>query len=224
MGIFDSIENGIEKFTPGGGMMHSFLHPEEGYQEAQKATEKGWNEAKGFGTPYWQHGLDTYEGLKKAFESLLNPEKLENDWASGYEKSPYARQELAENQENGLNAASSMGLMGSSGALGNIQKGAGNIVAADRQNYLRDIMEKYMQGIGLGGNIYGTGASMGAHLGDLATRAGENQAGLRFGAKNAPGELLGHLLGGATSAASNMAAPGSGSLMGNTNQFNVGGG
>jgi hypothetical protein len=175
-------------------MIHSFLNPQEGYQRAQRESQAGWNEAKGYQMPFLQHGEEQYAPLNEARGALMNPAELENQWASGYETSPYAKQLLAQNQASGLDAASSMGLLGSSAALGNIQQGAGNIVQQDRQQYLNDLMQKYMQAIGLGENLYGTGAAAGANLGRQAQEQGTTMANLGFGEKNSPGNLLENLI------------------------------
>lgn len=176
-------------------MLHSFFNPDEAYRKAQEANQAGWDQAQGFEKPFWQHGLDQYGNLMGAEGALMDPAKLESQWAQGYETSPYAKQMLAQNQSSGLDAASSMGLMGSSGALQNIQTGAGNIVNQDRQQYMNDLMQKYLQGIGIGQNIYNTGAQMGSQLGQQAQRFGENQAGLKYGEYAAPGQQFGNILG-----------------------------
>jgi hypothetical protein len=175
-------------------MMHKFLHPEEAYESAQKAAQRGWDETKGFETPFMQHGLDQYGGLNEAEQKLMHPEQLQNEWAQGYETSPYAQRMLAMNSQQGQEAASSMGLGGSSAAVGNIQQGAGDIVARDRQQYLDDMMKKYMSGIGIGQSLYGTGATMGGKLGDQSMTQGQNMASLKYGADASQGKLFENLL------------------------------
>lgn len=192
MGIFDGIS--------------SFFHPEDAYKEAGKASQQGWQQAQGFEVPFEQRGLDQYPFLQDAINKLMHPDQLESQWASGYDTSPYAKRELEMNKGQGLDAASSMGLMGSSGALSNIQQGAGDITSRDRQQYLNDLMQKYMQGIGLSSGIYNTGAGMGGSLGQQAIGQGETMAGLRYGQQAAPGALFGKLAG----TALNFAYPGTG--------------
>src|SRR6267154_4531791 len=167
-------------------MINSFLNPEDAYVEAQREAEKGWNESKGFQKPFVEKGLEQYPGLSEALKKIMNPQEMQNDWSQSYEQSPFAQQMLNMNRDQGLEAASSMGLMGSSGALGNIQQGAGNIVSRDRQQFLHDLMQKYMSGIGLGSNIYNTGASTAGNLGSQAMTHGGNMAGLKYGEQAAP--------------------------------------
>lgn len=176
-------------------MINSFLNPQDAYKAAEKQAQQGWQEAQGYERPYWQQGLDQYGRLTGAEDALLDPAALESKWAQGYQTSPYAQQMLAQNKSSGLDAASSMGLMGSSAALGNIQTGAGNIVNEDRQQYMNDLMQKYLSGIGIGQNIYGIGADAAGNLAAGAQRQGEDLAGLKYGEKAAPGSFLGKLLG-----------------------------
>lgn len=191
----------------------SFAHPDKAYKNAEQAEQAGWNQAQGYQQPYWQGGVDQYGRLNDATGKLMNPAELQNEWSKNYETSPYAQQLLKQNQSSGLDAASAMGLNGSSAALGNIQQGAGNIVAQDRQQYMNDLMQKYMAGIGLGSNLYGIGAQTGANLGQQSMQHGENQAGLEYGRTAAPGKLFGQAAG----AALNFIQPGSGNAF-NQNQ------
>lgn len=176
-------------------MAKGFFSPEDNWKAAQGPVKKAWQQAQDYQRPFWQNGIDQYGRLNDAENSLLDPGALESKWASGYETSPYAQQLLKQNNANGLDAASSMGLMGSSAAINNIQQGAGQIVNADRQQYMNDLMEKYLSGIGIGGNIYGTGAQTGANLGKEAIGYGNTMGGLKYGESAAPGDLFGRLAG-----------------------------
>lgn len=178
-------------------MISSFLHPEDAYRKAEQASQQGWQQAQDYQKPYWQGGLDQYGRLNQATGDLLDPASLQNKWAQSYETSPWAQRQLAGNLNQGQEAASSMGLSGSSAAINNIQTGAGNIQAQDRQAYMNDLMQKYMAGIGLGSSLYGTGAQAGANLGGQAMQQGENMAGLEFNRQRAPGQLLGQVGGAA---------------------------
>lgn len=189
MSVWDTYKN-----VSGYNMLDSFLHPEDAYKAAEDKSQEGYNRAKKYQEPYWQGGVDQYGKLNTATDKLLDPAALENEWASGYETSPYAKQQLARNQTSGLEGASSMGLMGSSAAINNIQQGAGNIMAKDRQQYMDDLMKKYMEGIGLGKDLYSTGASTGQNLGNQSMQEGEDQASLAYGEKAAPGKLFENLV------------------------------
>jgi hypothetical protein len=202
---------GIGAFGGGGitGALSGFMDDgSDAYAAAEKAANQGWNEAQGFEKPYWQQGLDQYGRLNSAENSLLDPGALEAQWAAGYQTSPYAKQMLEQNKNSGLDAASSMGLMGSSAAMNNIQVGAGNIVNQDRQQYMNDLMNKYLAGIGIGQNIYGTGAQMGGLLGGQAIQHGEDLAGLEYGRVGAPGQMRNQLIGTIFNTGANLATGG----------------
>lgn len=176
-------------------MINSFLNPGQGYKDAAKEAGKGYKEAQGYQQPFYQQGLDAYGGLNSAYQKLLNPAALQEEWSKAYQTSPEAQRMLQMNMGQGMDAASAMGLMGSSGALQNIQQGAGDINLKDRQNFLNDLMQKYMAGIGLGQNIYGIGAGAGQNMGNRAFEHGNNLAGLKYGETNSPGQMFGGLLG-----------------------------
>jgi hypothetical protein len=189
-------------------MFSSWLHPQRGYEDAEDQLNKYYGQAQNYFNqgqqalqPYNQHGQDAYNPYFGAGNNLLNPEKMENQWASGYEESPYAKNLESEATQNGLNAASSMGIMGSSSALNAIQRGTSEIGAQQRQQYLNDLMQKYMSGAGIMGGIYGVGANaagaqaQGANnMSNNAMNQGQNMAQMAYGAGNAQGNLFGSIL------------------------------
>jgi len=186
--IVPGIGTGIGAAIGGGlGLLNGFMSddPSDSWEKAQEAQQRRYQEAQRYLAPLWQHGMDQYGNLSTAENALMNPIDLENKWASSYETSPYAKQMLEANKTSGLDAASSMGLLGSSAALNNIQKGAGNIVNADRRNFLNDLMQKYMKGIGIGQDIYGIGANAGGQMAHLAGDQGLTEASLTYGKENA---------------------------------------
>jgi len=198
-------------------MVTSFLHPERGYKKAGEQAEKYYQQGQNYLQPYNQHGQDQYGRLNQATGDLMDPQTLQNKWGEGYEESPYAKRLEQMNSQQGQEAASSMGLNASSGALQNVQQGAGDIVSRDRQQYMNDLMQKYMTGIGLGQNLYGTGANAAGNMSSNAMTQGQNMAGIAYGQQNAPGQLFGNLLGGAASGAANYMT---GGAYGAANQYN----
>lgn len=182
-------------YVPGGKMIDSFLNPDRGYKKGEDAINRSWEEAKGFMQPYANAGMNEYGRLSGATGNLLHPDQLENKWIQGYEMSPYAQDEIGRSKEYGLDAASSMGLMGSSPALESIQRNSSSIMNADRRNYLQDLMQKYLAGVQSSQNIFGIGAGTAQSMGQGALSTGENVAKMRYGAANAPGEMFAHLLG-----------------------------
>ena len=177
-----------------GNMFSSFFHPEKGYEEAEKEFRRAWEESRGRQQPFVDQGQAQYGNLMGAEGALLDPESLLGKWIKGYEMSPYAKQSFENAKSAGLDSASSQGLLGSSAALNNIQSSASNIMNADRSQYLNDLMQKYLAGVGIGQNIYGIGANTAGELGREGLEYGRDIAGTRYGAENAPGNLLGNLI------------------------------
>ena len=175
--------------------LSSFLHPERGYNSAQEQLDKYYNNAQGRLQPYNQNGQDVYGKYKEAMEKLMNPGGLQDEWSKNYQESDIAKQNEAMASQSGLNAAQQMGLNGSSPALQAIQSGTAGIVANDRQKYLDDLMQKYMAGIGIGKDIYGTGANAAGKQSRKCNEQGQNSAQTQFNKTNAQGDMFGKLLG-----------------------------
>ncbi len=175
--------------------LSSFLHPDKSYEAAQKELEKYYQQAQQTQQPYNQAGLETLPKYSGAMDKLLDPSKLEDEWSKNYQESDIAKQNEAMGTQHGLNAASAMGLMGSSPALQAIQSGTSGIVAQDRQKYLDDLMQKYMTGIGIGQDIYGKGAGAANTMSQNSMNMGTNSAENTFNQNNAQGDLFGKLLG-----------------------------
>jgi len=175
--------------------LSSFLHPEKGYKAAQEQLDKYYQQAQGNLQPYNQNGLDTYGKYSGAMDKLLNPTALQDEWVKNYKESELAKQNEAMASQSGLNAAQQMGLSGSSPAIQAIQSGTAGIVAKDRQQYLDDLMQKYMTGIGIGSDIYGKGANAANSMSQNSMNMGQNSAQNQFNQKNAQGDMFGKLLG-----------------------------
>ncbi len=197
-----------------GNMFSSFFHPERGYDEAQKMMEKYFNMAKGYQEPFINQGQSQYGNLMGAENQLLHPETLLNDWMSKYSTSPYAKQSMQTARDEGLQGASSQGLLGSSAALNNIETSGSNIMNKDRQQFLQDMMQKFLSGIGISENIYGTGASMAGNFGNQAGQFGAGMGDLAMNKANAPGNLLSRLIQMAMQGAGAMGGGGMGGAMG----------
>jgi hypothetical protein len=168
------------------GLFDAIFDPGKGYRAAKGDIKKGYNEAQNYLKPYNQAGMDQIGRLTGAQDKLMDPAALQNEWAKGYEMSPYAQQLQQQAMNSGMEGAGSMGLLGSSSALNTLQQGSSNIMQKDRSNYMNDLMQKYMTGIGIGTNMFNTGASAGGQLGQNAMNQGQNMAGLSFGEQNAP--------------------------------------
>lgn len=173
-----------------------FFHPEKAYQGAQQERENYYNQGQANQQPYNQMGQEAGNYLKNIMDKFGDPAKLQDEWAKGYETSPYAKQMMGQAQESGLGAASQMGLMGSSSALNNIQNQASTIMQGDRQNYMNDLMQKYMAGAGIGQGMYGTGAGAAGQMNQNAQAMGQDSAQNRYNQMSAGGNMFGNMLGG----------------------------
>lgn len=188
-------------------MLSQFLNPGGAYEAAGDEMRQYYDQAQGMMQPYIQHGQDAYGGLSGAMGRLLDPAALQSEWAQGYEESPAARQAQEMAKQSGLSAASGLGLMGSSTALEGIQAGSANIAMQDRQNYLNDLMQKYMAGTGIGQNIYGTGAQMAGQGAQQAMNMGQTMGGLAAGQQQAGAGLIGQGIGALGSLAGSFFGP-----------------
>ena len=181
--------------------LSSMFNPSEGYKKGQEQLDKYYQQAQGNLQPYNQQGQQQYANLNEMIQNLMDPQALQDKWASGYNESEAARNMENMAQQHGLNAASSMGLMGSNSALNAIQSGTSQIGAMDRQNYLNDLMEKYKAAAGLSQGIYGQGANSANAMSNNAMNMGQNSADMAYNQQNANGNMMGSLLGGAASLA-----------------------
>lgn len=174
--------------------LSNLLHPKRAYDKAAAQSQAGYNQAQGYLDPYNQSGQGANNWLTDQRNNLSNPADLQNQWAEGYEMSPYAKQLQTQAMDSGMNAAGSMGLLGSSAALGNLQQGSTNIMNADRQQYMNDLMQKYLTGIGIGTGQANNGMNAAGQMGQNSINQGNTQAGLTFGGQNAGSNMLMQLL------------------------------
>ncbi len=191
--------------------LSNWLNPGRGYQKGQEQlndyygqTQARYNQGQGYLDPLRQQGQAQYGNMQQYIQNLMNPQALEDKWSKGYKESDAAKGLEGLANEHGLNAASSLGLMGSAPALQAIQAGTTGIAAQDRQNYMKDLMDKYMQGAGLTQGLYNTGAQAAGQMGvnamgsgQNAMNMGQNSANMAYGQQNAGGDLFSKLLGGA---------------------------
>jgi hypothetical protein len=176
-------------------MLNSFLNPQEGYDQAGNEIQNYWNQSKGFLQPYNDAGTNQIPKFNNAIDKLLNPAELQNEWANSYEMSPYATQLQDSATASGLDSASQQGLLGSSAALNNVQTTSGNIMRSDRSSFMKELLDKYIQGISASQNLVNTGFNAGSTLTGGALQTGQNLGAAKLGAANAPGELLGKMIG-----------------------------
>lgn len=175
--------------------LSDFMHPERPYESAKDTMQQYFNQSQGYYQPLIQHGEDAYGNLSDAMHNLLNPEELTKKWMESYDTSPQALQDIEFAKQSGLDAASSMGLMGSSPALQALQQGEAQIKINDRSKYLDDLIQKYITGANIGQNIYNTGATASGSAATNTINMGQTQGGLDAASSQAKGGMMGKLLG-----------------------------
>lgn len=175
--------------------LSSFLHPGRGYEKGQEQLDNYYQQAQGYMQPYNQQGQAQYGNLDSIIRNLMDPSALNKKWIESYTESPQALQAENMAQQHGLDSASAMGLLGSNTALNALQSGTTQIGLDDRQNYLNDMMKKYMEAAGLSQGIYNTGAGMAGQMGNNAMNMGQNSAQMAYNQQNAGGNMLSGLLG-----------------------------
>jgi hypothetical protein len=162
----------------------SVWNPGKSYRDAGKEIKKGYQEGQGYLDPYNKAGTGQIDKLTGAQDKLMNGD-LQNEWSNSYQTSPWAKQLQDQANASGMESASSQGLLGSSSALNSIQQGSSNIMNADRQNYMNDMMNKYMAGLGIGQNMFNQGSNTANQMSQNANQFGQNMAGVKFGEGNA---------------------------------------
>jgi len=180
---------------PGMGIIDSIINPGRPYKDASKELQNYWQQALGIGSPFMDAAKGQLPILTGAENQLLNPVELLKKWTESYKTSPYALQEMDTAKNAGLDAASSMGLMGSSTALSNVQNSASQIMNKDRESFLNNLMQKFMAGLGIGQNIYGQGAKMAGKLAEGSLDVGGEMAKAKYGQDTAGANNLLNLLG-----------------------------
>lgn len=176
------------------GSWADYIDPGQAYADSAHQMKKYWQQAMGFQSPFMEAGKSQIPMLTGAQNELMNPAALLGKWMDTYETSPYAKRSMENATASGLDAASSMGLMGSSPALSNIQQSSSDIMSKDRDTYLNDLMEKYMKGIGIGTNIFDKGAAMASGLGKQAFDMGENMGSAAYNERAAGAKVFGDWL------------------------------
>lgn len=176
-------------------MFSSFMHPERGYEDAQEELKKSYAEGQAYLQPYNKAGQEALGPLTGAMNNLLNPSSLMDQFMNQYRQSDASKFAQGRAKESGLNAASSMGLMGSTPALQALQYGQSEIGAQDEQRFIERMIQQYLSGAGIAQNIYGQGAQTAGQMGNNAMGFGGANADMAFGKRNAPGKMFGDILG-----------------------------
>lgn len=172
----------------------SFMHPEKGYEKAQDQLARYYPEAQGYLAPYNQYGHEAHGNLRTMIDELMNPTNLYDRLLEGYHQSDASKFAEERARQSGLNALSSMGMLGSTPAIQAMQMGTNQIAAEDERNFMKQMIDQYLQAAGIAQGIFGQGAQAGNQMAQNASNYGTNAAEMAFGRQNAPGEQMAGLL------------------------------
>ena len=183
--------------TMGASALADLFSSGKPYQAGSQAASQEFNQARSDMMPFIQSGQNAINPLTTAANSLLNPAQLRQQWLNSYQESPEAKYEENMATQEGLNSAASQGLLGSTAGEQAIQQGTGLINLQDQQNYLQDLMNKYMGGVNTMRGMYSTGANLTGWMGEggLAENAGNVMGNLAYGRAQAPLSMLNRLIG-----------------------------
>ena len=181
--------------TAGSGLITKLMNPGNAYKKAGQEAERYFQQGQNYLQPYNQQGQQAYGNVQGAMQNLLNPENLYGRFAQSYETSPYAKYAQEAAQNAGLDAASSMGLFGSTPAMRGIQAETSRIGAADRENYMKNMIDQYIHGATLSQNIYGQGANAAGQLSQNANNMGRMAGQTAYGQSSAGPSMFTNLLG-----------------------------
>jgi hypothetical protein len=176
------------------GMFSSFFHPERAYKKAQEAMQPYYQQSQQAIQPYMQHGTEAYGQLSGAINNLMNPNQFYDELMGGYKQSDASRFAQERNKNSGLDALSSMGMLGSTPGLQALQRGNAELGAEDEMRQFQRLIDMYTQGAGMAQNIYGTGANAASQYGQNAMNMGQNTAQMTYEQNAAPGQLLQNMI------------------------------
>lgn len=177
----------------GSAVGSKLLNPSKGYKKGQGQLDKYFNQSQQYLQPYNQNAHAAYGNLNQSIQKLLNPSQLHDEFLSNYNQSEASQMAQARAMEQGNRAAASTGVLGSTPHLQALQAGANEIGAQDQQNYIQQMIQQYMAGVGHLENIYGVGANAGVAQANNAMNMGGESANLAFGRNNANNKLFGDL-------------------------------
>ena len=173
----------------------AILDPGKPARRARQTAEASIDRGAQYTEPYRNAGDRQIPIMEGEQQKLLNPGQMQSDWAQGYETSPWAQQQIQHDTEQGKDLASSMGLLGSSTAATGLNASASQLYQKDRQQYMDDLMKKYMMGIGLGSDFMNRGAQSANQLQGNWSQNAQSLGTAAHNANQAVPDMLGNIMG-----------------------------
>lgn len=174
--------------------LFDFLDPGSAYDDASAQYQKYYGQGENYLKPYWQAGMNAEKPLFGAGSDLMDPTKLTEQWSNAYQESPLAREAQERAKTQGMDIANSMGLGSSTPALGAITSSAGNIGEEDKQNFMNDMMKKYLSGTNIMQNIFGQGANAAGGLASLMENEGNAMGQSAYGAQQSRNNMFHNIM------------------------------
>lgn len=178
------------------------------YEDPAKAADPYFNKIPGmlekYMSPYIERGGHAGDMLEGQYGNLLNdPGGMLNKMGAGYQQSPGFKFALQQAMQGAGNAAAAGGMAGSPQHEQQNMELATNLASQDYNNWIRNALGLYGQGLSGEQNLYGVGAQAGMGLGeDLGSMMG-SRAKLAYEAANAQNQrnqgMQGAMFGAATS-------------------------
>lgn len=138
-------------------------------------------ETKQYFDPFFQAGKNAIPGLQNQYDQLLNdPGKRLNQIGEGYQQSPGFQFALQQALQGSGHAAAAGGLAGSPQHEQQNQELVTNLANQDYNNWIRNALGIYGQGLNGQQGLVGQGAQSGAQYGDILGQSLAQQGNLAF--------------------------------------------
>jgi len=128
-----------------GGGLGDFLggifgHPEKPYDKAMEQYQNWANKSQGVQQPYLNAGTGALGNYQQWLQGQQDPSGFINNLMGDYSQSPYAKNMQQQAMNAGQNYGSATGLSGSTPLMQQMQQNAGNISAADQNQWLQNVL------------------------------------------------------------------------------------
>ncbi len=151
------------------------------YDKAMNQYQQWGQKAQEPQQPYLQAGTGAIGDYQSWLKGQQDPSGFINNLMGQYQESPYARNMQQQAMNAGQNAASASGLTGSTPMMQQLQQNAGNISAADQNQWLQNVLginTQYGQGQQ---NLMGGGQNAANSLTNMFNQMGQNMGQAAYG-------------------------------------------
>lgn len=129
--------------------------------------------------PWINSGSNNYNQYQQAVGQMQNPASFYQSMMSGYQETPQAQQQIQQGIKDANAATAASGMQGSGAEQTALQKQGQQIVSADQQNYLNNMMGIWGKYLGGMGGLQGEDLSAGENSADMQEKLAAAQAQLQ---------------------------------------------